>query len=293
MVLLIVLAMIAAIGLLDHVTGIELRLYPLYVAPVALASWRFGLRIGFVTSTLALAVWAGSNILAGTKTPAWAWVFNSIAHLTAFSVVVILVASLQRSRKVERRLARTDPLTGLLNTRAFYEVASAELGRQQRYPRPMTLAFVDLDNFKAVNDLHGHKIGDVALVEVAKAMRAATRTTDILSRLGGDEFGLLMPETDLEGARQLLQRLSAGLAQAMASRSWPVSCSVGAVTFDTPPDSVEAIVTAADHLMYRVKASGKSAVHIEPFSPAAPPAAPSTDPPQPLDGVATGANTCR
>lgn len=147
----------------------------------------------------------------------------------------------------------------------FYEVASAELNRQGRYPRLMTLAFVDLDNFKEVNDRHGHKIGDMALVAVANAMRAATRTTDILSRLGGDEFALLLPETDLEGARRLLQRLSADVAQAMAASYWPVSCSIGAVTFDTPPDNVDAIITAADHLMYRVKASGKSAVRIEPF----------------------------
>jgi len=193
--------MIGAIGLLDHVTGIELRLYPLYVEPIALVAWRIGPRAGFVTSILALATWAGSNLLAGMATPPWAWVLNSLAHLAAFSVVVTLVAFLQRSKTAERRLARMDPLTGLLNGRAFYEVASAELNRQRRYLRSMTLAYVDLDNFEDVNDRHGHKIGDTALVEVANAMRAATRTTDILSRLVGDEFSLLLPETDLEGAQ--------------------------------------------------------------------------------------------
>lgn len=277
--------MIGAIGLLDHVTGIELRLYPLYVAPVALVAWRLGLRAGFVTSTLALATWAVSNLLAGVTTPLWAWVLNSLAHVAAFSVVVALVAFLQRSKTAERRLARSDPLTGILNARAFYEVASVELNRQRRYPRPMTLAFVDLDNFKGVNDRHGHKIGDRALVEVANAMRAATRVTDILARLGGDEFALLLPETDLEGARRLLQRLSASVAQAMAASSWPVSCSIGAVTFDTPPDSVDAIVTAADHLMYQVKASGKNAVHIEPLSP--------DDQSQPLDHAVIDASVSR
>jgi diguanylate cyclase (GGDEF)-like protein len=277
--------MIGAIGLLDHATGIELRLYPLYVAPVALASWRLGLRAGLMMSLLALATWAGSHLLAGQSFPAWAWALNALAHLTAFAVVVLLVVFLQRSKTAERRLARTDPLTGLLNARAFYEVASAEFERQRRYPHTMTLAFVDLDNFKEVNDRHGHKIGDKALVEVATAMRAATRAADILSRLGGDEFALLLPETDIEGARRLLQRLSAGVAQAMAASSWPVSCSIGAVTFDTPPDNVDAIVTAADHLMYRVKASGKSAVRIEPFSP--------DDQSNPLDDVAIGAGTPR
>lgn len=260
------LAMIGAIGLLDHVTGIELRLYPLYVAPVALAAWRLGLRAGLIISLLAAATWAGSHLLAGESFPAWAWVLNALAHVTAFTVVASLVVFLQRSKTAERRLARTDPLTGLVNARAFYEVASAELDRQRRYPRPMTLAFVDLDNFKEVNDRHGHKIGDLALVEVAHAMRVATRTADVVSRLGGDEFALLMPETDLEGARRVLQRLSAGVGEAMTARSWPVSCSIGAVTFDTPPDNVDAIVTAADRLMYRVKASGKNSLRVELFT---------------------------
>lgn len=276
------LAMIGAIGLLDHVTGIELRLYPLYVAPVALVSWRVGLRAGFVTSMLALATWAGSNVLAGVSTPAWAWVLNSIAHLAAFSVVVILVAFLQRSKNAERLLARTDPLTGLLNGRAFYEVASAELARQRRYPRATTLAFLDLDNFKEVNDRYGHKIGDRALVHVADAMRAAARETDVLSRLGGDEFAFLLPETDVEGARSLLVRLADGVEHAMAARSWPVSCSIGAVSFDTAPDSVETIVSAADHLMYRVKASGKGAVRVEPFTAPRSPDPPPDSPAAPI-----------
>lgn len=262
----VALGIIGAIGVLDHVTGTELRLYPLYVTPVALVSWRAGMWAGLAASALALTTWVGSNLLAGTSAPVWAWVLNSIAHLTGFSVVATLVASLQRSRNAERRLARTDPLTGLLNARAFYEAALTELDRQRRYPHAMTLAVIDLDNFKEVNDRHGHKSGDRALVEVANAMRTATRATDILSRLGGDEFALLMPETDLEGARRALKRINAGVSQAMNANHWPVSCSTGGVTFDAPPDNLDTILTAADHLMYRVKASGKSAVHVEPLT---------------------------
>ncbi|MCC6747453.1 MAG: GGDEF domain-containing protein [Deltaproteobacteria bacterium] len=258
--------MIGATGLLDHVMGVELRLYPLYVVPVALTAWKLGLAAGLIVALLALAAWAGSHLLAGQNFPAWAWAFNAVAHLLAFAVVVFLVVFLQRSRATERRLARTDPLTGLLNARAFYEIATAELGRQQRYPRPVTLAFVDLDNFKEVNDRYGHTVGDLALLEAANAMRAATRATDTVARLGGDEFALLLPETDVAGARRLLRRLGTGVAEAMAASSWPVSCSIGAVTFDAPPDSVDAIITAADQLMYRVKAAGKNAAHVEPFA---------------------------
>jgi diguanylate cyclase (GGDEF)-like protein len=257
------LAMLGLIGALDHGTGTELRIYPLYVVPVALSAWKMGLGAGMVVSALAVGAWVGSNLLAGLTLPAWIWVFNTTAHATAFCVVVALVVYLQRSRAAERALARTDALTGLLNARAFYEVAAAELDRQRRYPHDVTLAFVDLDNFKSVNDRFGHQAGDMALVTVAGTLRRATRATDILARLGGDEFALLLPETDLEGARQILQRLHAFVGEAMAAQSWPVTCSVGAVTFHVPPGSVDEIVGAADSLMYRVKDSGKSAVCIE------------------------------
>lgn len=263
--------MVVAVGVLDHAMGIELRIYPLYVVPVALLSWRTGLRAGLFMSLLATATWAGSNFLAGLSLPAWAWMFNGTAHLAAFAVVVSLVVFLQRSKAAERRLARVDPLTGLLNVRAFYEVASAEFERQRRYPHATTLAIIDLDNFKEVNDRFGHQTGDQALLLVATTFRAATRATDVLARLGGDEFALLLPETDLEGACQILQRVQTTVTQAMAANSWPVSCSVGAVTFDAPPARVDTVVSAADRLMYGVKETGKSAVRLDLFGPDARP----------------------
>lgn len=262
----IAIIMVGAIGFLDHATGTELRISPLYIVPIALVSWKIGFFAGVTTILLSMLAWVTSTLLAGLRFPFWAWSLNALAHLVAFSVVLSLVVSLQKSRAAERSQARTDSLTGLLNIRAFYEKAATELERQWRYPHPVTLAFIDLDGFKEVNDRFGHQVGDKALVLVGNTLRTATRATDVISRLGGDEFALLLPETDLEGAGQILQRVHSTVAQMMTANSWQVTCSIGAVTFDVPPESVDIVVSAADQLMYRVKENGKNAVRIEPFS---------------------------
>ena len=189
--------------------------------------------------------------------------FNSGAHMAAFATIIVLISFLRRSHAEEQRLARTDPLTGLANPRSFMETADAELERQRRFPRPLTIAYMDLDNFKAVNDRFGHRAGDEVLSVVARALRRSTRATDHLARLGGDEFAVLMPETDQQGARTILERASAAVASEMAQHGWPVSCSVGAVVCVEAARDVDELVGRADSLMYQVKQSGKNAIRIE------------------------------
>jgi diguanylate cyclase (GGDEF)-like protein len=257
------LVMVTLIGLLDYVTGTELRVYPLYMLPIAAVAWRVGLRYGFILSVGAVVAWSESNHLAGMSFSNGIWVVNATAHMAAFSTVVVLISYLQRSRVTEHHLARTDALTELLNARAFYETATFEIERQKRYRHPLTIAFIDLDNFKEVNDRFGHKAGDSALLAVAQSLRNATRVTDTLSRVGGDEFALLLPETDIDGARQILQRVLSAIAKVMGENGWPVTGSIGAVTCNETPQNIDALVGMADNLMYRVKHSGKNAVCIE------------------------------
>jgi diguanylate cyclase (GGDEF)-like protein len=156
-----------------------------------------------------------------------------------------------------------DSLTGLPNPRAFAEAATAELDRQRRSGRPLTIAFLDLDRFKEVNDRHGHQAGDALLAEVARCLRSSTRATDHLGRLGGDEFAVLMPETDEVGAERVLERIQASILNAMGEQGWPVTSSIGAVVFPVAPASVDELVGKADQLMYLVKHSGKGAFRIE------------------------------
>lgn len=189
-------------------------------------------------------------------------VWNGVVRFATLALVSSLVARLHASVRRERWLARTDPLTGAANARTFYEMATAETERAGRTRRPLTLAYLDLDNFKQLNDRLGHTTGDEALVRVVQLVQGHLRGLDLLARLGGDEFALLLPETGPEGAAALLGRLQEVLSQEMAQRGWPVSLSVGAVTFLRPAWDVDRMVQRADAVMYQAKRKGKGRVEL-------------------------------
>jgi diguanylate cyclase (GGDEF)-like protein/PAS domain S-box-containing protein len=170
---------------------------------------------------------------------------------------------LQVALAKEQELARVDPLTHLSNRRAFYEAAEIEISRAWRYSRPLCLAYVDVDNFKLVNDRLGHSTGDALLVTLAGTLRTALRASDLIARMGGDEFAVLLPETDGVSAELVLQKLQESLRQAMQQSGWNVTFSVGAASFPKPPGSLEAMIRAADEEMYAVKARGKNAVAVK------------------------------
>ena len=162
----------------------------------------------------------------------------------------------------EKELARTDMLTGLANRRAFYEAMQIERARAARYRRPMTLVYLDLDNFKRVNDTLGHAVGDELLACVADLLRRTLRASDTVGRLGGDEFALLLPETTAQAADGLLQKLGGVLMDTMRAKQWPVTFSMGAAAFLDNPASVEEMIRTADELMYSVKKSGKNRISV-------------------------------
>jgi len=162
----------------------------------------------------------------------------------------------------EQELARIDPLTMVPNRRAFYEALDKERVRSLRYHRPFTIAYVDLDNFKKVNDSLGHAVGDELLVEVAMGVRSNLRDSDYVGRLGGDEFAILLPETDATAAQLVLRKLRLRLLEQMKAHSWQVTFSIGAATFLDPSDSLDVIIRMADETMYAIKAHGKDNVSV-------------------------------
>lgn len=170
---------------------------------------------------------------------------------------------LRLSLKREKALARIDPLTSVPNRRAFYEVLQRERHRLQRSARPLTLAYIDLDNFKEVNDNFGHKAGDSVLMTVSSVMVGALRKADVVARLGGDEFAILLPETNADAARQVITKLHLRLMASMAQNGLPVSFSIGVVTFTVALESPEDLLQKADELMYFVKLHGKSNIRFE------------------------------
>lgn len=163
------LVVVGLVGLLDYAIGLDLRIYPLYIPPIAVAAWMVGARAGVVVALASVGAWVVSHRLAGQEFSLGTWVGNAMAHMAAFATIIALISSLRRSHAEERRLARMDPLTGLPNPRAFLQNAEVEMERQRRFQRPLAIAYIDLDNFKMVNDRLGHRAGDEVLSIVAQA----------------------------------------------------------------------------------------------------------------------------
>lgn len=249
---------VAAAGALDVVTGVGPQLIPLYFVPVGFVSWRLGRRGGFACGVLSAAVVQASNGFgspdrAGTLVQAW----NSCMGLAAFLAVAFLVSELREGRAREHDLVRSDPLTGLANGHAFRERASLEVARTRRWHRPMTLAYLGLDNLEAMNAEFGQAVCDEALRTVAVALRSAIRSTDLAARIEGDRFALLFPETDKPGARVVLETVLGRLHQDLIRAGWPVTASVGSVT-TIEATSTESLLRQADRVLYEVMKTGSA-----------------------------------
>jgi diguanylate cyclase (GGDEF)-like protein len=191
------------------------------------------------------------------------WIANSAMLAASVLIVGILIASLRAALVRERSLSRQDPLTSLMNTRAFYEEAARMLALSRRKGRPVTIAYIDLDNFKDINDTLGHQAGDELLRQVGKLLRASLRPSDLTTRLGGDEFAVLLSETGAEEAKATLERLHSLLAHRFAPTASGVTSSIGAVTYLRVPDSVETMVHQADIRMYAAKNQGRNRIHLD------------------------------
>ncbi|MGH9803669.1 MAG: GGDEF domain-containing protein [Candidatus Acidiferrales bacterium] len=252
------------LGVIDVLVGYEVSFSLFYLLPVFLVAWAVGAGPAYGIALACAASWYLADRAAGANyshpaIPYW----NASLRLGFFLVVAYLASHLREAREHESALARTDSLTGAANKRAFLERAALELGRAARYSRPLTLAYIDLDNFKQVNDRFGHSVGDRLLYEVAQVMQRHVRATDLVVRLGGDEFALLIAEMPPQPAREFLAKIQSYLLSAMKERDWPVTFSIGAVVCMTPPRLVDDLLKFADDLMYEVKRGGKNRIQLE------------------------------
>jgi diguanylate cyclase len=167
----------------------------------------------------------------------------------------VAVVDYMHSRMVrEADSARFDPLTGLSNRRACEERCTIEIARIHRRPGSLSVAFLDFDGLKQINDGRGHAAGDAALIHLAKSAQAVLRPTDLLSRVGGDEFVLLLPDTDYDEATSVVRRIQGRLAEADGDE--PASVTAGLVTWHSAPQSIEELFVEADALMYSAKRTG-------------------------------------
>jgi diguanylate cyclase (GGDEF)-like protein len=259
------IAGIAAIGLLgivDYLTGNEITFSLFYLAPVVLVTWAVNQKAGYAASILsALTLQVAEITAAQTSSRPIVYVWNTLFRTVFYMIVTYLMAELHKARREEQLAARTDFVSGAANARYFNELLQMEINRIRRYPHPITMVYLDIDNFKMVNDLFGHPIGDEVLRSIASELKSQLRKTDIIARLGGDEFALLLPSTREPEAQVVVAKVQVHLIQVMRAKNWPVTFSMGAVTCVAPPNSAEQLISMADELMYKVKNSTKNGIY--------------------------------
>jgi diguanylate cyclase (GGDEF)-like protein len=253
------LFLILVLSILDYQTG-EFSLAILYLVPVFIGAWFVPGRLALLFPLLASAsILATHGSLARLQLHS-AHLWNNVVEAGFLLLTHYLLCVLKKELELEKVLARTDELTGVLNRRSFIELAEYELRQSQRYQRMLTVVYIDLDNFKTVNDTLGHHVGDELLRTVAEALRKTNRNTDLIARLGGDEFCVLYPQSRPETVKPMLARMQEALILVMDGKGWPVTFSIGAVTFLSPPGSVEEMLREADARMYAVKHGGKNMI---------------------------------
>jgi len=248
-------ALLALLGSLRLATEAEYYFASLAMLPVMATTWVYGRRDGLVLALLAAAMWVVADVGAGVGGGWLPWA-NVTMRFVTYAIVAVLVAEVRTLLARERNEAMHDGLTGLLNRRAFLELGDIESMRSLRYAHSMAIVFIDLDNFKQLNDTRGHQAGDAALRATAHALHTKLRLSDSVARLGGDEFAIVLPEIDYDAAVDAGRKISQAISGALADFP-PVTASVGVAWFDRAGPRFDAMVAAADNLMYEVKRKGK------------------------------------
>lgn len=256
--------LVLIIGALDTITGYELSVSVLYLFPVMLLAWFAGAVPAVLISIISAVTWAVADVASGhIHSDGAILVWNALMMLGIFLVVSVTTAAIKKSPIGERGHAHNDYWTKVADAGYFYEQVSMEIIRSARYSRPLTIAYLDIDNLKQVNDSFGYITGDNILRTVAATMKTTLRSTDIISRLGGDEFAVLMPETKLEHATAATHKVRDQLLETMGKNGWPVTFSIGVAICYNPTCTAHELIKKAENLMYAAKNSGKNMVKFE------------------------------
>ncbi len=245
------------ISCIRYITGPDITLTLLYILPILSVSIFVGKWYAVFFSAFSALSWLTADLLIIDQfTYEFAPFVNSGARLMIFLFIIYLISCL----KNQEELALRDHLTGLLNRRAFFSMAGTEIKRMRRFLKSLSIAYIDLDNFKDVNDSCGHSEGDALLKHIAGKLSSSGREIDIMARIGGDEFAILFLETDETTAQTVIKKLKRNLFQTSSRHGWPITCSIGLVTFNRPPLDIDELISTADSQMYLAKNEGKNRI---------------------------------
>lgn len=277
LVIIPVVVLLIVLGWVDYVTGPDFGFSLFYIIPIGFVAWRFGRAEALLAAIVAGFAWILAEAPWKTETLIWSLLWNGFTRFAIYTFIATSVSALRRDKETidsanqrlrellehTEKLARTDALTGLANSRAFQEKLHQEATRSRRNGKGLCLVYMDLDNFKRVNDLHGHTRGDEVLGEVAALLKVAFRETDLVARLGGDEFCALLNDVDPRAAKDIGARIIEAVDRLNDNlEGVQLGASVGIVYFESPPSDLDLIISKADSAMYAAKASGKGRVEV-------------------------------
>jgi len=262
-VLILALCLCILVGVVDSICGPEYSFVTLYFIPIFIGAWYLGRLAGYFLSFACATTWLITEMLGRPfQGYNFAIYWNDFMELMLFLMTAIVVSSLRGALDRENELARTDHLTELPNRRFYYELVASEIRRNQRYGDPFTIVFIDIDNFKIINDKQGHTEGDSLLHRIAGSMASSVRNTDTVARVGGDEFALLLPNTGEVSAQRVAKKLSQQLKIDIEGK-WPITFSLGLATYNQTNGNIDDVIGLADMNMYKVKNGGKNSMSHE------------------------------
>jgi diguanylate cyclase (GGDEF)-like protein len=251
--------LVVVIFIIDLTSATVIRLHVLYIFPLVAISLHSN-KISLVLSAVALATLFQLITFYVDGIPFVSLVVDLLISFFSAAMAVILARAVRNKNFELATLSTTDWLTGLNNRRNFETIGNFEIERQKRYGGMFSLAVIDLDGFKKLNDSMGHHVGDVALKLLSTILQEHSRQPDTFARLGGDEFAILMPNTSASDCESLCRALISRIASQMAAASFPITASIGYTSFEYAPESISAALKIADIAMYAAKSKGKNRV---------------------------------
>lgn len=246
------------IGFLDHQTGHEISLSIFFLIPISLIVISVNFWAGVLTAVISSFIWYYNDVTTGSKASHWLIpVWNAVMRMGYFILHSFFLSRYISQISLNRKLARTDPLTGAFNSRYLNEKINGLGEETNKKPRHLSVIFFDMDNFKKVNDEHGHAEGDRLLVTFVRIAQRHIPETGFLARIGGDEFALILDGKDFAATREIVGKVTRDAVEAFAHHAWPASLSAGAVTGSAKTGYAK-LSRHADRLLYRAKKAGKN-----------------------------------